>query len=392
VPRFDVSGCVVTPAFTVAHTHLSRSLTCGMPPPPETPRTLTDTLQWVWWALDKALDEELTSVSALVGAAMAAKAGAACVVDHHSSPRAIDGSLDAVAAALDAIGLRGVLCYETSDRDGRGRRDGGLAENRRFLDRVRAGQTRHRGLVGAHALMTLNDDTLSAIRDLADGRGVGIHMHVAEDLTDHLDAERIRKATLASRLERLGIGRPGSVIAHAVQLDTALAGELMEAGAFVATNPRSNMSQGVGLCGLSGRRVAMGTDGGDQDLLAEARAYVLRHSEAHDGLARQVGARIKAGQELSAQLFGDANGGGHLAPGARADLTVLDYAPVTPMTPSNVLDHLAQGWTAGHVRDTLVGGRFVVKDRRLCLVDERELRERARAAAGRLWERMQGYT
>src|SRR4051812_42404181 len=213
--RIDVSGCLITPAFAVAHTHLYMSLTCGMPPPPSTPRTLTDSLQWVWWALDRALDDDLVHTSALVGAAMAAKAGAACVIDLHSSPRAIDGSLDRIASALDEIGLRGVLAYETSDRDGRGRRDGGLTENRRFLEKVRAGTTKHRGLVGAHALMTLNDDTLDAIRELADAQGVGMHMHVAEDLTDALDAERIRKTPLAKRLDRLGIARKGSVIAHA---------------------------------------------------------------------------------------------------------------------------------------------------------------------------------
>lgn len=391
LPRVDVSGCLVTPAFTVAHTHLYMSLTCGMPPPSNPPRTLTDTLQWVWWALDKALDDELVHTSALVGAAMAAKAGAACLVNLHSSPRAIDGSLDRIEAALDEVGLRGVLGYETSDRDGRGRRDGGLSENRRFLDKVRTGASKHRGLVGAHAMMTLNDDTLDALRELAESKGAGIHMHVAEDLTDALDAERIRKEPLAKRLERLGIARKGSVLAHAVQLDTELAEQMMQAGAFLVTNPRSNMDHGVGLCGLSGARVALGTDGGDHDLLAEARAYYLRHSEAHDGLAKETGARVAAGQELSAQLFADGSPA-RIAPGARADLTVLDYAPMTPMTPSNVLEHFARGWTSGHVRDTMVGGRFVVRDRKLVNVDERELVLRGRAAASRLWERMQGYT
>jgi len=389
--RVDVSGCVVTPAFTVAHTHLYMSLAVGMPPPPTAPKTLTDVLQWVWWALDKALDEDLVHTSALVGAAMAAKAGAACVVDHHSSPRAIDGSLDRIEAALDEIGLRGVLCYETSDRDGRGRRDGGLSENRRFLEKVRARTTKHRGLVGAHAMMTLNDDTLDAIRELAEAQKVGIHMHVAEDLTDHLDAERIRKTPLAKRIERIGLARKGSVIAHAVQLDNPLAEQLMAAGAFIAANPRSNMAHGVGMCGISGRNVALGTDGSDNDVLAEARTYYLRHSEARDGLARETGARVAAGQELSAQLFGDP-GPPRIVAGGRADLTILDYQPMTPMTPSNVTEHLARGWTSGHVRDTMVGGRFVVRDRKLCNIDERELVLRGRAAASRLWERMQGYT
>lgn len=391
VPRVDLSGCVLTPAFAVAHTHLYMSLACGMPPPPSAPKTLTDTLQWVWWALDKALDEELVHTAALVGAAMAAKAGASCVIDLHSSPRAIDGSLDQVAAALDEIGLRGVLAYETSDRDGRGRRDGGIAENRRFLEKVRAGGSRHRGMVGAHALMTLNDDSLDALRELADASGAGIHMHVAEDTTDHLDADRIRKTPLAKRLERVGIARKGSLAAHAVQLEADVAEHLMQAGAFLATNPRSNMQHGVGLCAHGGSRVALGTDGFDNDVLAEARAYFYRHSEARDGLASQTGARIAAGQELASQLFVDPSPP-RIVAGARADLTVLDYAPMTPMTLSNLVDHVARGWTSAHVRDTMVGGRFVLRDRKLANIDERELVVRARAAASRLWERMQGYT
>lgn len=389
VARVDASGCLVSPAFAIAHTHLYMSLACGMPPPPSPPRTLTDKLQWVWWALDKALDEELVYTSALVGAAMAAKAGVACLVDHHSSPRAIDGSLDRVAAAIDEIGLRGVLCYETSDRDGKGRRDGGLHENRRFLERVRTGTTRHRGLVGAHAMMTLEDDTLDAVRELATSYAVGIHMHVAEDLTDHLDAERIRKTTLPKRLERIGIARRGSVLAHAVQLDAETAAQITRANAFFVTNPRANMAHAVGLCALGGRNVALGTDGIDNDLIAEARAYFLRHSEARDGLERETGARVTTSQELVSMLFDD-EAPPRIVPGARADLVVLDYAPMTPISPPNLVDHLARGLSSAHVRDTLVGGRFVVRHRALVNVDERELVLRGRAAASRLWERMQG--
>ena len=70
---------------------------------------------------------------------------------------------------------------------------------------------------------------------------------------------------------------------------------------------------------------------------------------------------------------------------------MLDYTPMTPMTASNVLDHVARGLAGTHVRDTIVDGRFVVRDRKLVSLDERELVLRARAAASRLWERMQGY-
>jgi cytosine/adenosine deaminase-related metal-dependent hydrolase len=384
-PRVDATGCFVMPAFAIAHTHLYLALMTGMPPPTSAPKTLADTLQWIWWTLDKALDDDLVHTSALVGAAAAAKAGAAVVFDLHSSPRAIDGSLERIEAALDEVGLLGVLAYETSDREGRGRRDAALKENRRFLERVRTGQSRHRALVGAHAMFSLNDDTLDALRELADAFGVGIHMHVAEDGTDRTDAERNRKTTLERRLERIGLARPGSVMAHAVHLDAAQVDLVTQAGAFVATNPRSNMAHGVGMFSGGGPRVAFGTDGIDGDILAEARVHHLRHAEANDGFVRETGLRIAAGQELAFP------GGSRIAAGGRANLTVLDYAAMTPMTASNVIDHVARSLAGSHVRDTIVDGRFVVRDRKLVSVDERELVLRARAAATRLWERMQGY-
>lgn len=384
-PRVDVSGCLVTPAFVVAHTHMYMALTPGMPPPPSPPRTLADVLERVWWTVDKALDDELVHTSALVAAAGAAKAGAAIVVDLHSSPRAIDGSLDRVEAALDEIGIRGVLAYETSDREGRARRDAALRENERFLRKVRARATRHRALVGAHAMLSLADDTLDALRELADAHGAGIHMHVAEDMTDHLDAERTRKTPLASRLERLGIARGGSVAAHALQLDASLVDAITGAGGFIATTPRSNMIHGVGVSSAGGPRVALGTDGVDHDLLAEARAHYLRHTEAKDDLARETGMRIAAAQVL-------AGSASQVVSGAPANLTVIDVAPMTPLTSSNLVDHLGRTLASAQVRDTIVDGRFVVRNRKLVSIDERELVLRARAAASRLWERMQGYS
>jgi cytosine/adenosine deaminase-related metal-dependent hydrolase len=381
--RVDVSGCFVTPAFTVAHTHLYMSLALGMPPPARAPRNFAEQLQAIWWTLDKALDDELVSTSALVGAALAAKAGATCVVDLHSSPRAIDGSLDRIEAALDEIGIRGILAYETTDREGRARRDAAVKENRRFLHKIARGQSPHRALVGAHALMSLNDDALEVLRDLANEFRVGLHLQVAEDGSDAVDAER-RKSKLAHRLATLGAIRSGSILAQCSELPPEMLPQISDAGAFVATSPRSNARQGLRTFRGSGPHVALGTDGLDGDLLEEARAYALCHRE----MAGEIGERLVAGQMLSADLSGDTVAPRFL-PGARADFAIWDYQPITPLDAENVIEHLVRGFRSSKLRHTICGGRFIVRDGVLATTDEAALFQRARLAAARLWERMQ---
>ncbi len=385
--RVDVSGCLVMPAFAVGHTHLYSALACGMPPADPPPASFVDILKRVWWRLDRALDLDLVHVSALVGAVEAAKRGAAYVVDHHASPNAIDGSLDRIADALDAVGVRGALCYETTDRGGVEQRKAGLRENERFLERAQTGGSTHAALVGAHAPFTLEDETLDALRALAERRRAGLHVHVAEDTTDLADA-RARGTTLRARLDRLGVASPGSIVAHAVHLEAEHVGALLDGGAWVVTNPRSNMNNAVGLSSAHGARVALGTDGIGADMLAEAQAHFLRHAEAGDGLAAASVARLVAAERLASLLSGDGDRAPRVAPDERADLTVLAYDPPTPLTAENLGGHALFGWSSALVRDTIVGGKFVMRDREITTLDEAELVVRAREAAKRLWERM----
>jgi putative selenium metabolism protein SsnA len=387
--RIDAHGCVVLPAFVVGHTHLYSALACGMPPPREAPTTFKELLERVWWKLDRALDDDLVEVSALVGAAEAARRGVACVIDHHASPRAIDGSLDRIAGALAQVGLRGALCYETSDRDGRAIRDAGLRENERFAEKARAaGPGGHvRAMIGAHAPFTLEDDTLHALADLATRTRAPLHVHVAEDVTDGEDA-RARGTTLAARLERLGLARPGSIAAHAVHLDEATRDALAEAGAWIATNARSNMNNAVGLAPARGARVALGTDGIGGDMIAEAQAHFFRHAEAKDGLAGEAVSRLVGAQRLASFLWTGTESPPRLAAGERADLVVLQYDPPTPMTEVNLAGHALFAWSSALVRDTIVSGRFVLRHRVLQTIDEPALHARARTAAARLWARM----
>ncbi|MGZ8635734.1 MAG: amidohydrolase family protein [Actinomycetota bacterium] len=385
----DCTGCVVIPGNVVAHHHLYSSLARGMPYRLDPPRTFLQVLQRVWWRLDLALDPESVWLSAWSGGADALLAGTTTIVDHHASPNAIEGSLERVASALEELGVRSVLCYEVTDRDGPERAAAGLEEHRAFA-KVRG--SRSTAMVGAHASFTLSNETLAACVDLASELDTGIHIHVAEDEADERDAAARSGWRVVERLADAGALTDRSLLAHCVHIDQHEATLIHAAGAWVAHNPRSNMNNRVGRAPVAalGNRLTLGTDGIDGDLFAESRTAYWRAREADASIGPEWAvARVAA----SARLAGAASGEpllGRIEPGAPADLVVLAYDPPTPLTSQNLGGHWVFGLTAAHVRDVLVHGEVVVRDRQLTRVDAADVRARCREAAGDLWTRIDG--
>ena len=189
----DARGGLVLPGLVCAHTHFYGAFARGMSLPGEPAADFPQILERLWWRLDKLLQPEDITASALVFLCDAIRHGTTTVIDHHASPHAIDGSLDMIADAVLQAGVRACLSYEVSDRDGMALSRAGLAENERFARRVPRGTT-HRGAgmlaasVGLHASFTLSDESLQSAAGLARDLGLGCHVHVAEDISDQADS------------------------------------------------------------------------------------------------------------------------------------------------------------------------------------------------------------
>jgi putative selenium metabolism protein SsnA len=391
-PTIDCHGCVAIPGNVNAHAHAYSALARGMPYHLAPPTTFIEILQRIWWRLDRALDAPMIRASALVAGREALLAGTTTLVDHHASPNAIDGSLDLIAEAFEELGLRSVLAYEVTDRDGPERTAAGLDENRRFLRRC--ADRRYplaRGMVGAHASFTLSDATLTACAALAGETGSGLHVHVAEDAADEADAVARTGRRVVQRLADARALDDHALLAHAVHLDPGEAELVRASGATVAHNPRSNMNNGVGRTPLDwlGERVALGTDGIGGDMFEESRVAYLRRREEDlaTGTAWPL-ARLSVGSRLAGRIF-DEPLLGRIEPGAPADIVVLDYAAPTLLDATTFAGHWIFGLGSGNVRDVLVGGELAVRDRRLTRVDEREVAAMAPIQSARLWERLE---
>jgi putative selenium metabolism protein SsnA len=391
--RRDCSGMLIVPGNVCAHHHLYSALARGMPYELQPPTNFLQILQRVWWRLDRALDETAIRLSALRGGLDALLAGTTTIIDHHSSPNAIDGCLDIVAEALAELGVRSILCYEVSDRDGPARAAAAITENLRFM---RTTRPLSRGMMGAHASFTLSDDTLAAcVSGAASAGRAGLHIHVAEDAADQRDALARSGVRVAERLAGAGALTSGSLLAHCVHVDAAELEVISASGATVVTNPRSNMNNAVGHSPFGRDQAsprqpsALGTDGIDGDLFAESQAGFFRAREAdlrtggNWPLTRLAESARLAGRGYGEPLLGT------LAVGAPADLAVLDYPAPTPLDAANLAGHWVFGLSSRQVRDVYVAGERVIADRRSTRIDEAKLAAQTAAGAARLWQRLQ---
>ncbi|MDD5544465.1 MAG: putative aminohydrolase SsnA [Acidobacteriia bacterium] len=394
----DLKGKLLLPGMICAHTHLYSALARGMPAVKPAPKNFLEILKKIWWRLDWAHNEETLYYSALVGAMDAALSGTTLLIDHHSSPCHIRGSLKLIMKALQEVGLRGVLCYEVTDRGGMPERDAAIEENVDFIS-AHADHPRFRGLFGAHASFTLGNDSLRACSHLAGELDSGLHIHVSEDLMDDNDARAKYHRSVIERLDEFGGLNSKTILAHGTHLSPSDVERVKEARSWLVHNPRSNMNNSVGYAFPTrfGERVALGTDGLSSDMFAEAQyAYFKSRDAIFDNRGRKSEAKMEGGpldvvnslaqnSKLASEIFGAKFG--RLQPGFEADLIVLDYAAPTPITKDNLAGHLIFGLGRDNVESVMVGGRFVVKNRRIPQLDTEKIFSKSSKLARILWDR-----
>ena len=391
----DAAGQVVMPGLVNAHMHFYSTLVRGLGKAAPS-ANFQEVLDHLWWRLDRKLSLDDVEISAQMVLLDAIRKGTTTLVDHHASPFAVSGSLDRIATAVKATGLRACLCYEVSDRDGAAITAAGLEENASFARRCAAEQDPQlRALIGLHAAFTLSDRSLDQAASLGRELGVGFHVHVAEaasDLAANLEQYRL---TPVARLAAHGLLGPGSIAAHAVHINDADIELLAASDTFVAHNPQSNLNNAVGIADVlklvaRGVRVGLGTDAMTVNMLEEVRvalwAQHLRQDNPTCGFMEVANALFSRNPERASQLFGFPLG--TLQEGAAADVILVDYHPPTPLNDNTVLGHLIFGLSQATVDTTICAGRILMQGKRLTLdLDQAALAARSRELATRLWER-----
>lgn len=393
----DARGKIVMPGLTCGHTHFYGAFARGMAIPGKPAENFVQILEKLWWKVDRALTLEDCRYSALVALVDAVRHGTTTLIDHHASPNAIEGSLDAIAQAVKQAGVRASLCYEVTDRNSDDGAKAGIAENVRFMRELQAHpDPQLAASFGLHASLTVSDATLNHCLQEAQGLDVGFHLHVAEDKADQADSLKKYGVRVLERLEKRGVLGPKTIAVHCVRIDAYEMDTLRTTGTHVTHQPRSNMNNAVGVADVAGmlRRginVALGNDGFSNNMFTEMHvAYLLHKINTGDPRAMPGDTVAQIAFDNNTKLAGVfwSQPVGVLEPGAFADIILLDYYPYTPITDGNYPWHIIFGIDGTQVTHTIASGKLLMKDRELLTLDEKAIAAKATELAKGVWRRV----
>lgn len=383
---YDCNNQILMPGLVNCHSHIYSTFARGWITEFD-PKSFVDLLEQMWWKLDKVLDEKDIYYSALVSGIEFIKNGVTTVVDHHASGRKIRGSLNLLKRALcDYIGIRGVFCFESSDRFPI---DECIEENIEFR---KIHSTMTSGLFGMHACLTLSDESLKKIADRS--KGMPIHIHVGESDEDNIESIEKFKKTPIERLEEHGLLRENSILSHCIYLSENDMDILKKYKVYVALNPTSNFNNAVGLADvleLEKREIKclLGNDGLGfnltRDMINLMFGMHLKYKNPTAYALGNIKKIIENNYEYASNILGCKLG--KIEEGYEADFLTLEYTAPTPITENNLFGHFFYGMLDNFKpKNVWCNGEIRLKDYKV-LQDEEKIYKESTQIAHEIWEK-----
>jgi len=378
----DAAGCLVMPGFVNCHNHAAMTLFRG----------LADDLPLMQWLTDHVFPAEARFVSpemvywcSKLAAAEMLLSGTTTVADGYFYE-------EQAAQAFADAGIRAVAAQGVIDFPAPGVAD--PAENinvaRRFVTAWQGKSPLVTPAIFCHSPYTCRRETLVAAKQAAQEAGVPLFLHVAETAGEVAESRKQVGRTPMGYLHELGILDRDTVCVHGVWLSEADMDILAASGSPVVVCPESNMKLAAGIAPLPellerGIGVGIGTDGcasnNNLDFLGEvARCALLHKGTRLDPTVLPAARLLTLAAEDGAACLGFGGQLGRLAPGYFADLIIVDLAHPR-LTPFYGLATIIYAGAASQVRDVIVGGQVVVRERRCLTLDLAEVQARVREMA-----------
>jgi len=379
----DASGCLIMPGLINLHTHAA--MTCF--------RGLVDDLPHQVWLHEHIFPAEARHVSeetvywgTMLAAVEMIKSGTTTFCDGYFCE-------DGAARAVVASGIRAIVAQGVIDFPAPGVPDPriNVKAAEAFVFRWQGKSPNLVPSIFCHSPYTCSVETLTRAKEVCKQHGILFQIHLSETKDEVEEVEKRYGSRPADHLRTLGLLDAETLCHHAVWVSGEEIAILAENNVGVSHNPESNMKLASGVAPVpamlaSGIKVGLGTDGcasnNNLDMFQEMDTTAKLH-KVHWGdpticSAVQVVAMASSGGASALGMGGEL---GSLGPGKKADIITIDLNQphLTPMyEPCSHLVYAARG---ADVRDVIVDGRVIMRQRQLIEIDEQEIMAKVREIA-----------
>jgi len=381
----DASGQIVLPGLINTHTHAPMVLYRG----------LADDLPLMEWlnnyifpAESKTVSPEFVRAGTRLAALEMIESGTTTFADMYYFE-------EEIARETRSAGLRGVLgqtVIQFPVADAKTPADA-LARAEAFINEFK-GDPLITPAVAPHAIYTLDGPTLRAARALSKRHDVPTLIHLAESRDETKVAEERRASSPVAYLEGLGFLGPGVVGAHGVWVSDADIQVLKMRNVGISHNPESNMKTASGVAPIpkylrAGVSIGLGTDGAasnnDLDMFEAMRvAALLAKHESADPSTLTARTVLEMATIRGARALGMEGRIGSLEPRKRADLITVSVSGARQTPMYDPISHLVYVIHGDDVRNTVVNGKVLMRDRNVLTLDATAVIAEARSWAAKV--------
>jgi len=377
----DAKGGIIMPGLINAHTHVPMSIFRGLADDLPLDTWLN---QYIFPAEAEFVNHENVALGTQLACAEMLLSGTTCICDGYFLE-------DQVAQEVLKAGIRGVLGQGVIDFPAPG-----VADPQKNIDVAMAFvESWHdksaliQPAIFCHSVYTCSAATLRAAKSAARDLGVMFQVHTAETKQEASMIQSGRGQSPVQYLNRHGILDENTLLVHGVWVDDDDIASIKASGASVAHNPESNMKLASGIAPVPKYLAAdipmgLGTDGcasnNDLDLFAEMdMAAKLQKASLLDPSTADAHTILKMATIEGARAIGMDAQIGSLEPGKQADLIIIDTRKPHLMPLYNPVSQVVYAARGSDVRDVMVAGKILVRDRALNTLDWEDILKRVRA-------------
>ncbi|WP_407377490.1 amidohydrolase family protein [Methanobrevibacter sp.] len=383
----DATGKILLPGFINTHTHLSMTLFRGLADDLSLDSWLNDHI----WPMEANLNGDYCYIGALLGAIELIKSGTTTFSDMYFY-------MEDVARAIDEAGIRAVLSYGMIDFGDAERREAEIKENLTLFENCNGmADGRIKVFFGPHSPYTASEELLIKVRELANEYNMGIHIHVSETQKEINDVSEEKGLRPFEYLDKIGFLGPDVIAAHCVWLSDEEIEIIKKNDVKISHNPCSNMKLASGIAPVSKLIendicVSIGTDGASSnnnlDLIEELKtASLLQKVSTLDPNVVNSHEAIAMGTIKGAEALGLSDEIGSIEVGKKADIILIDTNSANMVPDSSTLtSNIIYSANGSNVDTTICNGKILMENKKLTVLDEQEIYDKAKKAIKELKE------